>query len=117
MSNNEYSALVARHRNYFRTGATRSAEWRKSQLTALRTMMTERAEDFYASLWTDLRRGRVEADFVDVKYLVGEAEHALAHVGQWMEPIPVSSPRMLAPSHTRVRSDPPGVASSIRTWN
>jgi hypothetical protein len=60
MTNNEYSALVARHRDYFRTGATRGVEWRKSQLTALRTMMTERAEDFCASLWTDLRRGRVE---------------------------------------------------------
>ncbi len=36
MSTNEYSALVARHRKYFRTGATRGVEWRKSQLTALR---------------------------------------------------------------------------------
>src|SRR5258706_14714036 len=117
MSTNEYSALVARHRNYFRTGATRGVEWRKSQLTALRAMMTERAEDFYASLWTDLRRGRVEADVVDVKYLVGEAEHALAHVRQWMEPMRVSSPRMLAPSHTRVRFDPLGVGLIIGTWN
>jgi aldehyde dehydrogenase (NAD+) len=117
MSTNEYSALVARHRRYFRTGATRGVEWRKSQLTALRAMMTERAEDFYASLWTDLRRGRVEADFVDVKYLVGEAEHALAHVGQWMEPMRVSSLRMLVPSHTRVRFDPLGVGLIIGTWN
>jgi acyl-CoA reductase-like NAD-dependent aldehyde dehydrogenase len=117
MSTNEYSALVARHRKYFRTGATRGVEWRKSQLTALRAMMTERAEDFYASLWTDLRRGRVEADFVDVKYLVGEAEHALAHVSQWMEPMRVSSLRMLVPSHTRVRFDPLGVGLIIGTWN
>jgi aldehyde dehydrogenase (NAD+) len=109
MSTNEYSSLVARHRNYFRTGATRGVEWRKSQLTALRIMMAERAEDFYASLWTDLRRGRVEADIVDVKYLVGEAEHALAHVGQWMEPMRVSSPR--------VRFDPLGVGLIIGTWN
>jgi aldehyde dehydrogenase (NAD+) len=80
-------------------------------------MMTERAEDFYASLSTDLRRRRVEADFVDVKYLVGEAEHALAHVGQWMEPMRVSSLRMLVPSHTRVRFDPLGVGLIIGTWN
>src|SRR5258708_21895565 len=117
MSTNEYSALVARHRKYFRTGATRGVEWRKSQLTALRAMSTERCEDFYASLWKDLRRGRVEADFVDVKYLVGEAEHALAHVGQWMEPMRVTSLRMLVPSHTRVRFDPVGVGLIIGTWN
>jgi aldehyde dehydrogenase (NAD+) len=116
MSINDYSAL-ARHRNYFRTGITRGKGWRESQLAALRTMMTERADDFYASLWTDLRRGRVEADVVDVKYLFGEAEHALAHVRQWMEPMRVSSSRMLAPSHTRVRFDPLGVGLIIGTWN
>jgi aldehyde dehydrogenase (NAD+) len=117
MNINDYSALVARHRDYFRTGITRGKDWRESQLAALRTMMIERADDFYASLWTDLRRGRVEADVVDVKYLVDEAEYALAHVHQWMEPMRVSSPRMLAPSHTRVRSDPLGVGLIIGTWN
>jgi hypothetical protein len=43
MSTPDFSALVARHRAYFQTGATRSAEWRESQLTALRAMMTDRA--------------------------------------------------------------------------
>ena len=54
MSIPDFSAQVARHREYFRTGATRSADWREGQLTALRAMMTDRAEDFYAALWTDL---------------------------------------------------------------
>jgi hypothetical protein len=49
MSSPDFSALVARHRTYFRTGATRSAQWREGQLTALRAMMTDRAEDFYAA--------------------------------------------------------------------
>lgn len=52
----DFSALVAHHRNYFRSGATRSAEWRKGQLIALRSMMKDHAEGFYAALWTDLRR-------------------------------------------------------------
>jgi aldehyde dehydrogenase (NAD+) len=62
MSTPDFSALVARHRTYFRTGATRSAGWREGQLTALRAMMTDRAEDFYAALWTDLRRNRTDPD-------------------------------------------------------
>jgi len=88
----EFPALVSRHRNYFRTGATRSVEWREGQLTALRAMMTDRAEDFYASLWTDLRRNRTDADLTDVKFLVGEADHALAHLRDWMKPVPISTP-------------------------
>jgi hypothetical protein len=47
MSTPDFSALVTLHRTYFRTGATRSAEWREEQLTALRAMMTDRADDFY----------------------------------------------------------------------
>src|SRR5580698_3131451 len=86
MNTSDFSALVARHRNYFRTGATRSAHWREGQLTALRAMMTDRAKDFHAALWTDLRRNRTDADLTDVKFLATEAEHALSHLRQWMKP-------------------------------
>jgi NAD(P)-dependent dehydrogenase (short-subunit alcohol dehydrogenase family) len=32
-----------------------------SRFAALKAMMTEHAEDFYAALWTDLRRNRIDA--------------------------------------------------------
>src|SRR6266576_610232 len=100
MNTTDYPALVARHRNYFRTGATRSVEWREGQLNALRAMMTDRAEDFYGSLWTDLRRNRTDADLRD-----------------WMKPVPISTPPMFTPSDAQVRLDPLGVGLIIGTWN
>ncbi len=117
MNTAEFPTLVSRHRNYFLTGATRSVEWRESQLTALRAMMTDRAEDFYASLWTDLRRNRTDADLTDVKFMISEADHALAHLRDWMKPAPVSTPPMLAPSDAHVRFDSLGVGLIIGTWN
>src|SRR5438477_1642625 len=117
MSTPDFSALAARHRNYFRSGATRSVEWREGQLTALRAMMTDHAEDFYAALWSDLRRNRTDADLTDVKYLASEADHALAHLRQWMKPVPFNTPTLLAPSEVRVRFDPLGVGLIIGTWN
>ncbi len=117
MNTSDLTALVSRHRNYFRTGATRSVEWRERQLVALRAMMTDRADDFYASLWTDLRRNRTDADLTDVKYLIGEVDHALAHLGDWMKPAPITTPPMLAPSDAQVRFDPLGVGLIIGTWN
>src|SRR5271165_5548774 len=98
MSTPDFSALVARHRTWFRTGATRSPEWREGQLTALRAMMTDRAEDFCAALWSDLRRNRIDADLTDVKFLATEADHALSHLRQWMQPGAVSTPRVLKPA-------------------
>jgi acyl-CoA reductase-like NAD-dependent aldehyde dehydrogenase len=117
MSTLDFSTLVARHRNYFRTGATRSADWREGQLTALRAMMTDRAADFHAALWTDLRRNRTDADLTDVKFLATEAEHVLSHLRQWMKPLSVSAPDVLQPAHVQVRFDPLGVGLIIGTWN
>jgi aldehyde dehydrogenase (NAD+) len=117
MSTLDLKSLASRHRNYFRTGATRPAEWRESQLMALRTMIKDRAEDFYAALWTDLRRNRVDADWTDVKYLTSEADYALAHLRKWMKPQRVSAPLVMAPSRTEVRFDPLGVGLIIGTWN
>src|SRR5712692_5034746 len=117
MKTTDYPALVARHRKYFRSGTTRSVEWRERQLNALRAMMTDRAEDFYASLWTDLRRNRTDADLTDVKYMNSEADHALSHLRDWMKPAPVSTPPQLAPSNAQVRFDPLGVGLIIGTWN
>src|SRR5947207_15499520 len=105
----DFAAIAARHRNYFRSGATRPVEWREGQLTALRAMMTDHAEDFYAALWTDLRRNRTDADLTDVKYLASEAEHVRAHLREWMKPVTASTPALLAPSELRVRFDPLGV--------
>src|SRR3954467_3686523 len=117
MNTTEFPALVSRHRNYFQTGATRSVEWREGQLNALRAMMTDRAEDFYASLWTDLRRNRSDADLSDVKYMITEADHALAHLRDWMKPVPISTPPMFTPPDAQVRFHPLGVGLIIGTWN
>lgn len=117
MSTVDFGALVSRHRKYFHTGITRSVEWRESQLTALRTMVKDRDEEFYAASWADLRRNRVDADWTDVKYITSEVDHVLAHVRQWMKPLSVSTPLVLRPSRTHVRFDPLGVGLIIGTWN
>jgi aldehyde dehydrogenase (NAD+) len=117
MNTPDFSTLVARHRAYFQTGATRSVEWREGQLTAMKAMMTDRAKDFHAALWTDLRRNRTDADLIDVAFLANEAEHALAHLRQWMKPLSFGAPPALEPAHVQVQFDPLGVGLIIGTWN
>ena len=52
-----------------------------------------------------------------MKYLIGEVDHALAHLRDWMKPAPINTPPMLAPSDAQVRFDPLGVGLIIGTWN
>jgi acyl-CoA reductase-like NAD-dependent aldehyde dehydrogenase len=113
----DFSKLIADHRAYFLGGATRPLEWRERQLIALRSMIKDHAEDFYAALWTDLRRNRIEADLIDVKYMTSEIDHVLTHLRRWMKPVPICTPLQLAPSHGEVRFDPLGVGLIIGTWN
>lgn len=117
MTTSDYGAMVARHQDYFLTGATRSAEWRDRQLVAIQTMMTECAQDYYEALWKDLRRNRIDADLIDVKCVADEAAYARSHLHRWMHPEVVSTPMVLTPAHTRVRFDPLGVGLIIGAWN
>ena len=117
MTTLDFASLASRHRNYVRSGATRLAEWRERQLIGLRTMMQDRAEAFYAALWTDLRRNRVDADWTDVKYVTSEADHALGQLRKWMKPRRVRTPLVLTSSRAEVRFDPLGVGLIIGTWN
>ena len=112
-----YSALVARQREYFLGGATRPVSWRKAQLEALKAMFTENHDELCDALWKDLRRNVIDADLMDVASSEKEADYALKHLEAWMTPERVHTPLVLQPGHVRVRRDPFGVALIIGAWN
>jgi acyl-CoA reductase-like NAD-dependent aldehyde dehydrogenase len=117
MANLDYSDLVARQREYFLSGSTRPAAWRKAQLEAVKALFTENHDELCDALWKDLRRNVVDADLMDVAYNVKEADYALKHLDAWMEPQRVHTPLVLQPGHVRVRRDPLGVTLIIGAWN
>ncbi len=117
MANPDYSDLVARQREYFLSGATRPAAWRKAQLEAVKALFTENHDELCDALWKDLRRNVVDADLMDVAYNVKEADYALKHLDAWMRPERVHTPLVLQPGHVRVRRDPLGVTLIIGAWN
>ncbi len=115
--NPNFTSLVARHREYFLTGTTRTPEWREEQLKALSTMITENADKMRAALWTDLRRNWIEADLVDVGGIAREADHARENFRKWMTHVEAPSLPVFQGSEVRVRFDPLGVGLIIGAWN
>jgi aldehyde dehydrogenase (NAD+) len=118
-SNTDFGSLVARHRAYFLSGKTRPVVWREAQLSALTALITENASDFHAALRTDLRRNWVEADLVDVAAVAKEAESARQHLGDWMRPLMIKTPKGIQADNVKVfvRFDPLGVGLIIGAWN
>jgi aldehyde dehydrogenase (NAD+) len=117
MPNPDYSALVAKQREFFLSGATRPVGWRKAQLEALKRLFTENHDELCDALWKDLRRNVNDADLMDVAYNVKEAEYALQHLDTWMKPERMKTPLVMEPGHVRVRRDPLGVTLIIGAWN
>jgi aldehyde dehydrogenase (NAD+) len=80
-------------------------------------MFTENREELCGALWKDLRRNVVDADLMDVAYIVNKADYALEHLNKWMVPEKVHMPLVFEPGHVRVRRDPLGVTLIIGAWN
>ncbi len=108
---------VRRLRETFKTGRTRSLEWRKQQLRALERLMLENEPAIAAALEQDLGRKPFEAWLADIASTAGEAKDAAKNVRKWMR----RRYRMLEMSQLPglgwVEHEPYGTVLIIGAWN
>jgi aldehyde dehydrogenase (NAD+) len=110
-------ATVRRLRETFKTGRTRSLEWRKQQLQALERLMVENEPAVAAALEQDLGRKPFEAWLADIASTAGEAKDAAKNVGKWTR----RKHRLLElsqlPGRGWVEYEPYGTVLIIGAWN
>jgi aldehyde dehydrogenase (NAD+) len=108
---------VSRLRDSFATGRTRSVEWRKQQLKALKKMMDENEAAIAEALAQDLDRAPFEAWFADSATTAAEARYAAKKVGKWMR----RKHRLLElsqlPGRGWLEYEPYGTVLIIGAWN
>src|ERR1700759_2854116 len=110
-------AIVGRLRDTFRTGRTRSLEWRKRQLHALEKMMDENEETIAAALADDLARSPLEAWLVDSAPPALEARYAYKNVGKWTRRRYRLLELAQLPGRGWVEYEPVGTVLLIGAWN
>jgi aldehyde dehydrogenase (NAD+) len=108
---------MRRLRETFKTGRTRSLDWRKQQLHALEQLMLENEPAIAAALEEDLGRKPFEAWLADIASTAGEAKDAAKNVRKWMR----RKYRMLEmsqlPGRGWVEYEPYGTVLIIGAWN
>ena len=110
-------ATVARLRKTFATGRTRDVAWRKRQLEALATLMTDNEPAIAAALEKDLGRQPFEAWLADVASTVSEAKDAAKNVGKWTKRKHRRLEFAQLPGRGWVEYEPFGVVLVIGAWN
>jgi acyl-CoA reductase-like NAD-dependent aldehyde dehydrogenase len=113
----DFAATVARQRAFFQTGATRSLDFRITQLTRLQKALEQHEADLLAALHADLRKSSQEAYVSEIALVQGEIRHALKHLRSWMKPQARRAPWLAWPSRGVTRPEPRGVALILGPWN
>ena len=108
---------VRRLRETFKTGRTRSVEWRKQQLKALEKMMVENEGALMEALEKDLGRSPFEAWLADIASTAGEAKDAAKNVKKWMRRRYRLLEMSQLPGRGWVEYEPYGTVLVIGAWN
>src|ERR1700757_2477491 len=109
--------LVARLRQTFSTGKTRSVEWRRAQLRALEKMIAENEPAIADALAKDLDRSPFEAWLADSATTAGEARYAAKHLKKWMRRKYRRLELAQLPGRGWVEYEPYGTGLIIGAWN
>ncbi|MDX6263427.1 MAG: aldehyde dehydrogenase [Kribbellaceae bacterium] len=113
----DIAKLVTDLRTTFDSRVTRPVEWRRAQLTALKTMLLEQDKDFVDALYADLGKPADEARGTELMFVVNEIDHTLEHLDAWLAPEPAPLPDKLLPGTAQVIREPLGVALVVGPWN
>lgn len=108
---------VAGARSAFDRGLTRPYEWRLAQLEALARFVKEREDDILAALASDVGKPKLEGYSTEVAYTATEIAETKRDLKGWMKPEKVSTPLLLQPGKSFIRTEPLGVVLIIAPWN
>lgn len=104
-------------RSYFKTGATQSYQYRKTQLQKLKQAILENEVALYDALHADLKKSKEEVWVTETGLVISEINFALKHLKSWMTPERTRTNLLNMPSSSHVLKEPLGVVLIIGPWN
>ena len=109
--------LVESQRALFRSGATKSIDFRIHQLRLLEQLCAENEEEIVQAVIEDLGRDYFDGFMSEVGSIVWEIRYVLRNLRGWMRSRRIPTPLSLAPASARMYPEPKGCCLIIGTWN
>ncbi|MEO8763978.1 MAG: aldehyde dehydrogenase [Ginsengibacter sp.] len=104
-------------RDFHKSGATLSYEFRKKQLDTFEKVIKKYEDEINFALYTDLKKSREETWATETGLLMSEIRGAQKNLRKWMKPKRVATGLVTFPSAGRIYRDPLGVVLIIAPWN
>jgi aldehyde dehydrogenase (NAD+) len=109
--------MIEEQRNFFYTGATKSASFRKAQLHRLKQTVAAHEKDIMQALKMDLGKSEFEAYATEVGFVLDSIGFMSKHLDEWMEPEQVKTPIFMQPAKSFVMREPYGSVLIIGPFN
>ncbi|KAL1497377.1 hypothetical protein ABEB36_008358 [Hypothenemus hampei] len=111
------SQIVARSRNAFHNGITRSYNFRVKELKNMKRFLEEKGSDLVRVMQEDFCKPAQESHLLEIDFLILEIDHILKHLEEWMRPEIPQKPLLNFLDKLRICSDPFGVVLVMGAWN
>jgi len=111
------SALIEKQREYFNSGATRSVDFRKEQLSQLARAVENNEDKVFDALKADLSKSQYESYLTEIGILLDDIKYVIKHIDQWAKSKKVRTPLMHSPASSWIHPEPLGVSLIIAPWN
>lgn len=109
--------ILHQHREKFRTGYTRSLEFRLEQLGKLSDAIRRNEQQLLAALYQDLHKSEFEAYSNEIGYTLDSIRYMKKHLKQWAKPKKVRTPFYHGLSKSYMYKEPYGTVLIIGPFN
>ena len=117
MAQSQLDNLISNQRDFFRSGKTKSIEFRISALKKISMMIEEYESEIITALFKDLHKSPTEAFTSEISYVQNEIKHTIKNLKKWNRPVKIHTPLINRPGKSFYKYEPFGIALIISPWN